>query len=153
MRASCVSACLLAVSLVQAPPVLAEVPAGDAAPPDRIAGPPALPDRLSASEPDARERARRAQWKLDAVIATSGQVADLVSTEIALARPGTREANPIVASRSLRVPLKLGVAAGTALACRQLRLRGKHTQARLLALASFAVGAAAVVHNTQVATR
>lgn len=120
-----------------------------------VAGPPAprVVGARSTSEIDVRERARQGHWKLDAALAATGQLADLVSTEVALRRPGTQEGNPLVASRGVRIPVKLAVAAGTTAACRHLRQRGKHTQARLLAIASFVVGAAATVHNSRVATQ
>lgn len=143
-RRGVASVSLCAAAFCLAPGPLAAEVAGPPAP--RIAG------ASSTRGVDARERARQGHWKLDAAFAGTGQLADLVSTEFALTRPGTQEGNPLVASRAVRIPVKLAVAAGTTVACRALRQRGKHTQARLLAIASFAVGAAAAVHNSRVAT-
>lgn len=117
-----------------------------------IAGPPValLRSRLSLRETPSPQM-RLGAWRTDAAIATAGQLADLVSTEIALSRPGTREGNPLVASRTVRIPAKLAVAATTSLACYELRKHGRHGTARALSIASFLVGAAAAIHNARVA--
>ncbi len=116
-----------------------------------IAGPPAslLRSRATVLAEASQKRARA--WRGDAAIVTAGQLADLASTEIALSRPGTREANTLLGNRAVRIPLKLGVAVGTSLGCYRLRRDGHHGTARALSIVSFAVGAVAAVHNLRVA--
>ena len=121
--------------------------AGEAA--VELAGPPVPSPRPSASP--AAASPRLGAWRTDAVLVTAGQVADLVSTEIALSRPGTREGNALLGSRAVRIPAKLGVAAATSLACYELRRSDHHGTARALSIVSLAVGAAAAVHNLRVA--
>jgi hypothetical protein len=86
---------------------------------------------------------------IDTTLVGVGQLADVVSTEIALSHSGLREVNPLVARRAVRIPLKAGVAAGLAIACHELRKRDMRGRARMLAVLGFAVGAAATVHNVR----
>jgi hypothetical protein len=112
-----------------------------------LAGPPAPPQRTSVLLSDG-DRARRPS-RLDATLVGAGQVADIVTTELALARPGLREGNPLVRERAVRIGLKTGVTLGLTLACNKLRQRAKPRHARLLAVLGFSVGAAAAVHNVR----
>jgi hypothetical protein len=112
------------------------------------AGPPAPMQRSVVVRGPASDRLRA--WRGDAALVTAGQLADIVSTEIALARPGAREANPLLANRGVRIPAKLAMAGGISLGCYALRRHGRHGTARALSIASFVVGAAAAVHNARV---
>jgi hypothetical protein len=163
-RARHAALCLALVGLVPGTGLAASVEGGAEASPGgepaivapaaalgELAGPPAflLRSRLSLSEMPST-RMRLGAWRADTAIATAGQLADLVSTEVALSRSGTREANPLIANRGVRIPAKLAVAATTSLACYELRKRGRNGTARALAIASFVVGAAAAIHNARV---
>ncbi len=129
-----------------------------------VAGPPAPAtavneERLSASastaattrSPRTRADGTLRGWGLDATLVGVGQIGDIVSTELALRRPGTREANPLLGNRAVRVSAKLALASGAAYACRELRQHGRTHQARLLAITVFAVGAIAAAHNVSIA--
>jgi hypothetical protein len=85
----------------------------------------------------------------DTTLLVLGQAADLLTTEVALARPGTSEGNPLLRPRAVRLAVKAGVVAGAIVACRELRRRNRPRHARAVALVGLAVGAAAAVHNVR----
>lgn len=127
------------------PPAVVSTAAEDGAD-QGLVGPPPPAERTVAADTSASERAAA---RLDLALVATGQLADVVSTELALSRPGFRESNPLVRERAIRIGLKAGVVAGLSVACHELRKRNKPGHARLLAIVGFSVGAAAAVHNVR----
>jgi hypothetical protein len=72
--------------------------------------------------------------------------ADLVTSEIALSRPGTAEANPLGPSTAARVALKV---AGTA-AILAVSRKVNHKTGRILKVVAFLAWSGAAVHNMTV---
>ncbi len=72
--------------------------------------------------------------------------ADLVTSEIALSRPGTAEANPLGGSTAARIALKV---AGTAAVLVVSRKVG-HKTSRVLKVIAFLAWSGAAVHNATV---
>jgi hypothetical protein len=111
------------------------------------------PPPLLPAGPSRLPGPRRGESKLDAALVALGQSADVLTTEIALSRAHLREGNPLLRQRVLRIGLKAAVAAGSVVLCGELRRRGQPGKARIVAVAGFAIGAAAAVHNVRMVRR
>ncbi len=79
---------------------------------------------------------------LDSLV-IGASAADLVTSEIALSRPGTTEANPLGPSTAARVAMKV---AGTA-AILVVSHKVNHKAARVLKVVAFLAWSGAAVHN------
>jgi hypothetical protein len=85
-------------------------------------------------------------WQEGAIIGAS--LADLASTELALRNvPGAREANPLMVSTGVRVPLKLAYTGAVVWLYRELERRGQHRWAKTVLVWAVAVWAGAAAWN------
>ncbi len=113
------------------------VPAGAG----ELMGPPAPQTRLGPRPAPSQP------WGWQEGVIVGASLADLVSTELALRLPGAREGNPLLASRSVRMPLKLVYTGAVLWVYRALEERGQHRWARFLLAWAVTVWAGAAAWN------
>ncbi len=113
------------------------VPAGAG----ELMGPPAPQTRLELRPAPPQS------WGWQEGVIVGASLADLASPELALHRHGALEGNPLMASRSIRVPLKLAYTGAVLWVYRTLEERGQHRWARFLLVWAGAVWAGAAAWN------
>lgn len=87
------------------------------------------------------------------LVLTLGNVADLATTEWALAQPGIAEANPLMRTRSARITLKVGAVAGQTYLANRLRRQGHPKAARVLAYVVAGANGYLALRNLRTARR
>lgn len=105
-------------------------------------GPPAPAKAWALEAPEASQ-----PWGWQEGLIIGASVADLASTEYALRTPGAREGNPLLVSRSVRLPLKLAYTGVVVWLYRTLERRGQHGWAKTVLVWSVALWAGAAGWN------
>lgn len=101
----------------------------------------------SVSVPAARPGTMgKPSWAAPLATYSSGALADLISTEIALQRPNAYESNPLLANRGVRLGAKAAEVAALTLLDRQLAKRSPRG-AKILRVMAIASRCALAAHN------